>query len=111
MKSPTETDLVKACLKYLGTVRGVFAWRNNTGAVVSTYKGKTRLIRYGLKGSSDILGSFCGRFLAVEAKQPGERPTFEQAAFLDAIRATGGLALVVHDVMDLVRAIEMESKT
>lgn len=119
MKAPSETQLVKACLEYL-RLRGVMAWRNNSGA--TPYKGKDgkgRFVRYGLKGSSDILGVIPltvsgdgdrerGRFLGVEVKVPGKGPTEDQKQFLQNVTAAGGVALVVHSVDELKRDLDEE---
>jgi hypothetical protein len=102
MKAPRETDLVRSCLNLLHAV-GVFAWRNNTGAVVLRDGQKRRFFRAGLVGSSDIIGVLpgSGRMLAVECKQPGGRVTAGQRAFLDLVAAAGGAALVVSDLRQL----------
>ena len=105
-RSETETKLVYNCLQYL-KVKGIFAWRNNTGAAKAQYKGKRRFIRYGLKGSSDILGILPdGRFLAIECKRKGTYPTKDQRAFLKQIEANKGVALLVRNIADLIRALE-----
>lgn len=104
----TETDLVKTCLGYLD-IKGIDAWRNNSGAVVvpGSPGRKRRCIRYGKKGSSDILGMVPdGRFLAVECKRKGKYPTKEQRAFLAMVKRNNGIALLVRDVDDLIRGLE-----
>ena len=79
-------------------MRHVFAWRNNTGG----FKKNGHFYRFGLVGSSDILGVLPdGRFLAVECKRPGNRPTPAQDDFLKQVREKGGLALVVYEVQEL----------
>lgn len=104
MKASRETDLVRACLELL-QLRGVYAWRNNSGGAVM---GK-RFVRFGKKGSADILGVLGGgRILAVECKMPGRKPSPDQRAFLDAIAAAGGLALVVRNVGQLDDALRAE---
>ena len=103
LKAPRETHLVRACLDYL-RLRGVYCWRQNSGAAVFGQGKARRFVRMtrGVQGVSDILGILPGgRFVAVEAKMPGNRPTPDQAAFLDAVRAQGGVALVVTDVAEL----------
>jgi hypothetical protein len=102
VKAPREQDLVNACLRLL-RLRGVYAWRNNSGAFVLGQGKGRRFFRAGLVGSSDILGVLppSGRLLAVEVKRPGGRPTPHQQAFLDQVRAAGGVAAVVRDVADL----------
>jgi hypothetical protein len=108
VKAPRESDLVKACLQLL-KLRGVYCWRQNSGAAVFGQGKARRFVQMtrGVQGVSDILGILPGgRFLAVEAKRPGNWPTAHQEAFLDAVRAQGGVALVVHDVGELAAALE-----
>jgi len=97
-----EGAVLSACLDYLA-LRGVLAWRNNTGAV----RVEDRFLRFGRVGSSDILGVLNGgRLLAIECKAPGKKPTEEQQRFLDDVSMAGGLALCVDDVAKLVAALE-----
>ena len=80
--------------------RGILNFRNNVGCL----KDATgRMVRYGLyPGSSDIIGIMPdGRFLAIEVKKPGKKPTPEQLNFIEAIRRHGGGAGVAHGVEDL----------
>ena len=100
-----EGDLVKDCLRWLRGV-GCFVWKQNQGGMTGTHKGKSRFTRFAhVDGISDIIGiSPSGRFIAVEAKQPGKKPTAKQHAFLTAIAANGGLAVVAHDLIELEAA-------
>lgn len=98
-----EGELVKAALDYL-QLRGVYAWRNNTGA----YKpeGSDRYVRYGYRGSSDILGvTMDGRIVCVECKAQFGTVSTYQRAFLDEVRTRGGIALVVRPA-DYSRVID-----
>jgi len=97
-----ERDVLKDCLEYLN-LKGVFAWRNNTGAV----KVKSRFIKFGYKGSSDIIGILPnGRFLAIECKREnGGVLSQEQKEFLQTILKNKGLALVVHSVEELQKFV------
>ena len=83
-------------------------WRNNTGAMRDE---RGQLVRFGLcPGSADLigyrsitigpehLGQRVAVFTAVEVKAPTGRPTTEQLAFLDHIRAAGGLAGIARSV-------------
>jgi hypothetical protein len=114
MKAARESDLVKACLQLL-RLRGVVAWRTNSGAAVysATATARGRFVRFaGARGLSDIIGLLPphGRLLALEVKRPGRKPTADQAGFLDAVRAAGGLALVVDDVRQLAEALDGEGR-
>lgn len=90
-KKITEADIVPE-VRMAADECGAILWRNNTGA----YKDKGgRFIRYGLcVGSADWVGIWRGRFLAVECKAPGKKPTPEQISFIDAVNAAGGIAFI-----------------
>lgn len=109
MKTPRETELVRACLDLLKH-RGVHAWRNNSGAATLFGRGGDKqLVRFGLPGSSDILGILppVGRFLAVECKRPGGKLTATQRAFLDGVQEAGGVGLLIDDVKELDRELDL----
>ena len=95
----SEGDVVNSCLRYL-LMQGCYVWRNNTGG----YKpeGSKRYIRYGKKGSADIIGlTSTGRFIAVEAKFGRNKPTTEQLLFGNEIMRRGGIFVVAYSVDDL----------
>ena len=105
--TPREQDIQRAILQLL-TLRGIPAWRANTGAFKGTHNGVTRFVRFGTKGQADILGLLppSGRLLALEVKRPGGKLTREQDAFLRAITRAGGIAAMVtcpQDVDTLLR--------
>ncbi len=97
----SETALVNACLIWL-RCHGVMAWRNNTGAMTIRARGqRTRFVRFGIVGASDIFGVYQGRFVAVECKMSGRLPTVAQAAFLQEVNAHGGWGVIVYGVGQL----------
>ena len=97
-----ESLVLSGCLHYL-QAKGVFHWRNSVGAV---RVGPGRFMRFGRKGSSDILGCLPkGRFLAVECKALNGRLSPEQREFLEAIRKLGGLSVVVRSWQELDREL------
>jgi hypothetical protein len=107
-----EQDIVRACLDLL-QLRGVFSWRQNCGAVKQAGRRghRDRFIRFAsINGVSDILAVLPpnGRLLAIECKRPGNGPTEDQAAFLDAVTRRGGLAVVIYDVRDLAEILDRE---
>jgi hypothetical protein len=58
-------------------------------------------------GFSDLGGllSPTGRWLAVECKAPNGKLTDRQRLFLEAVKASGGVAVVVSDVEVLVQVL------
>ena len=99
----THRDLVSSCLLEL-TLHGLF-WSNNTGALRDA---NDRLVRYGLKGSSDILGLIAGRFVAVECKAGRDRQRKEQMAFERAVTNAGGVYILARSVDDVVERLVRE---
>jgi hypothetical protein len=99
----TPEGSVKAgVLKYL-KLRHIYCWSNPSGAA-RIRPGK--FMRFGLKGSADILGCLPdGRFLAVECKAGRGRLSPEQREFLADIKALGGLAVQVRGWRELDEAL------
>lgn len=58
------------------------------------------------KGVSDIIGIYKGRFLAIEVKKPGAKPTNHQWNFLKAVHENGGIALVARSVEDVAEILK-----
>lgn len=98
----THTQLVRDILVDISPL-GLF-WENNTGALPDRYG---RLVRYGLKGSSDILGCLKGRFIGIEVKVGADRQRKEQSAFQRAVEAAGGIYILARSVADVRRALEV----
>jgi len=97
-----EAPVLNGCLRYL-EIRGIYHWRNNTGAV-QVRPGE--FMRFGKKGSSDILGILPGgRLLCVECKSKEGRLSPEQKQFLDDALELGALALVVRSWQELDEAL------
>jgi hypothetical protein len=110
--STPEGEIVKAILEWLA-IWNIFAWRNNTGAVATpaSPNSPSRFVRYGLKGSADIIGILNdGRFLAIECKTAKGRPTVEQRSFLDEIEYRGGVAILARSIEDVEHALIHPSK-
>jgi hypothetical protein len=100
----THSDLINECLLALSPL-GLF-WSNRTGAV----KVDGRFIRYGLVGSSDILGMLnpSGRMIGVECKIGRDPQRKAQRAFMLAVRRAGGIYLLVHSVDELQNMLALE---
>lgn len=98
-----EQDLVRSALHLLQAF-GCFVWRQNQGGM-KTQSGYVRFSH--ANGISDIIGVMPdGRFLAAEAKMPGNKPTREQRAFLDTINEQGGLGVVFYNLDELADAVK-----
>lgn len=106
LSAPESERALMIRIRYaVASMEGVLIWRNNCG--VDTTRG----VRYGLAvGSADLIGivrtaSGVGRFLALEVKRPGQRPTAEQRRWLDAVRRAGGYAALVRSVDEARAAV------
>lgn len=104
----TANALTGHILEYLA-LRGVMAWRNNTGsyAVPASREHRRRFIRYGAEGSGDILGALPGgRFLSIEVKVGRDRLRDSQREWMERVNVSGGLAIVARSVEDVERYVE-----
>jgi hypothetical protein len=94
-------------------LRGILAWRSNNTGIFDPSKKRFRAFR-GLKGVSDILGILTqevnltdgrtvvqGMMLAVECKKAGNRPSPEQAWFLEEVNRRGGVGIWVTSLREL----------
>jgi hypothetical protein len=111
-----ESDVLTACLQWL-TLKGVWAWRQNQGAIPLKGGGYRRFV--GLKGVADILGILpqrvqvvgqaasvtFGNLLAVETKKRTGKLRPEQVEFLKQVNDRGGIGLWVRSVDDLERQL------
>lgn len=68
-------------------------WANNTGMI----KTEDRVVRFGLKGSSDIIGIYKGLFLGIEVKTGNAKQSKFQLNFEKMICAQGGIYVLIND--------------
>jgi hypothetical protein len=85
------------------------AWANrvNSGVFRPQRKdGSTGYVRAGFVGLSDIIGQLkTGEFLACEVKRRDKAPTEPQEAFLERVRASGGVAFIARSIDDVFEAL------
>lgn len=76
--------------------------------MAAEYKGKTRYIHFaGVTGISDIIGMTpSGQFLSIECKVGRNTPTKEQTEFMERVRRAGGVALLVYNSDQLLKALK-----
>ena len=105
MKVEKEADIQKAILDFLRLKRYVVTKHYST-----VFKGSRDTGYYpvpiGDKGVSDIIGcSPTGRFIAVEVKKPGGSASDDQIAYLENIRAAGGIGFTAWSLDDALDAL------
>ncbi len=87
-----ESDIVKAIVQYLKTVKNCFFWKEHGGM-------------YGTAGIPDIIACIDGRFYGFEVKTEEGTPTKLQLSTIRKINAAGGIALVVRSVEEVKAVI------
>lgn len=100
----TEADIMRE-IQVAVSGLGHRVLRNNVGALKDA---NGRWVQFGLcKGSSDLIGwTSAGRFLAIEVKSSTGRATKEQIAFIEAVRASGGVAFVARSADEALSALK-----
>lgn len=100
----SETEIVQLA-RLEASKLGYTLFRNNTGALKDA---RGRWVQFGLcKGSADLVGwhNKTGRFVAIECKMPGKKPTQEQHCFIDAVNKAGGIAGWITSIEDLKKIL------
>lgn len=106
----SEHEIQARILERLGFIREGFFWRENSGMVKQQDAyGKTRMWRAGIKGIADIIGVYKGRFVAIEVKAKGKKPSTFQIAYLERVKQCGGIAFVCDDDKQVVQMLEKEA--
>ena len=100
----TEVEIQAEVLVALRSHPAVaFVHRQNSGV----FRASARTIKAGFPGCPDIIGMLKGgRYLAVEVKKRGCKPSQEQSTFLDKVAESGGAAFVAHSAAEAVEWIE-----
>ena len=92
----SHTNLIKLSLIALSKNDLATAWQNDTG-VARSMTGD-RVIKFGFKGSSDIIGiTRTGKFLAVEIKTGKDDLRPEQKVFKKVIEENGGKYFLIRN--------------
>lgn len=106
-----EQLVQKAILEWLA-VKRIYAMRMQTGAVVSTYKGKTRAIQFGIQGQADILALYpcydCNRGVIptwIEVKSNIGRQSELQRSFEVDVVSRGHCYILARSVDDVENAL------
>jgi hypothetical protein len=96
-----EHVLQRQVLAHLHQLPRCFFWRANTG---SARRG-SQVVRFGLPGQSDILGTAAGRFVAIELKTDVGRQSAEQRTFQASVERGGGLYILARSLDDALNPI------
>ena len=103
-----ETEIVKSILDYLG-YKKIISWRNQSGMIFGSHKGKQWAVKMGKKGVADIIGVMpdgSGRIMCLEVKTEKGNPTQDQTDFLDSVKKAGGVAEIVRSIDDVIKVIK-----
>lgn len=99
-----ESSLYNPC-RLAASECGVVLFRNQRykGQIVKDGKITEARADCGLTdGASDLIGwDSQGRFVAIEVKVKGNKPSPDQVSFIEAVRAAGGIAGVVYGPEDV----------
>lgn len=93
----TESQLVNSLLEYCERIN-VFAKRQNTGAYKTERGG---FVRFGVKGSGDIIIVIGGQHIEVEAKVGKNKQSTSQKEYQNRLEDAGGLYWLCYSLEDL----------
>lgn len=99
---PKESEVQRAILDYL-ELRGIFHYRNNSGAFK---REDGHFYRFGAVGSPDIVCVIKGYFIGLEVKSPTGSQSADQKQFQSHLEKAGGFYFVVRSIDDAQRAFQ-----
>jgi len=107
--SEEHTNLVNKTVFTVGSSKYARVWKNATG-VARAMDNDNRIIRFGLPGSSDILGVVnSGHILCLECKTGDAKQNKQQRNFQKMIDSMGGIYILVRPetnvLLEVKRAI------
>ena len=105
MRDATEGEIKKTIADYLRLKKYIVINHRNVGI----YKQDTQKyipLPSGEKGVSDLLAcSPEGRFVAIEVKKKGGRPSPDQVEFIERIKKSGGIAFIAYSLDEVMGII------
>lgn len=119
MAKGPEAQIQAAIIDYLAVER-IWHKRMNSGAVVSQYKGKSRMIRYGEAGMADILATpmfkrtdgvhiVVMKFIVplwIEVKTAKGKQTEAQELFQKEVESQGHFYIIARSIEDVRNFLE-----
>lgn len=106
--SSSEAEIENEILVFLSKIKGGYFWKNTSGGFFDGAAFRRHSSPFAIRGTSDIIGLFAGRFVALEVKDAKGKATKEQLAFIEKVRSRGGVGAVVRSIAD-TRAFFLES--
>jgi hypothetical protein len=98
----SEQDIVHAAIEAVNASNLALVWRNHSGSV----RVRRGYMHLAPKGSPDIVGILCdGRFVGLEMKKPGEKPSAVQEEWRTRFLALGGVAACVHSANETLAVL------
>jgi penicillin-binding protein-related factor A (putative recombinase) len=104
-----EKDIEKLIMDWLRLFPHCKVWKNHSQGTYDRFRGTHRKNKgkYSINGTSDILGIFKTKFLAIEVKRPStrKRVTKDQAKFLKEMEKLGAIAFVATSIEDVQKEL------
>ncbi|MGE0525865.1 MAG: VRR-NUC domain-containing protein [Bdellovibrionales bacterium] len=94
-RGPREHAIERQIRTFLAA-KGIFHWKAKT---VGTWDPRQKIFRKTagyMKGVSDLIGIYNGRFLAIEVKSFSGKPSQDQLLFQHRVRENGGIAFIAR---------------
>ena len=98
-----ESDLQKSVIQYL-TIKHIFHYRQNSGAIVTERKGKKGFYRFtSMNGLPDIVCVYRGQYVGLEMKSNKGKLSENQIMFREKLEQAGGKYIEVRDLDTIIK--------
>ena len=99
-----EKDTQKAILDYLNTI-GAVAIKIYNGGIFNPKNQRYFFPYQNQYGVSDIIACYKGKFIAIEVKSPGRKPTDFQLEFLQRVKNCGGIGIWTDNIDEVINVL------
>lgn len=102
----SEKEIQDSIIQWLTIVK-IFHYRQNTGGMLKEYTRKDgstskSMVRFGVKGASDIVCVVKGMYIAIEVKDHKGKQSPDQVEFQRALEAEGGRYILVRSLDEVM---------
>lgn len=100
----SERDIQRTICDWL-TLKRIFWYRQNSGAMAGTHNGKRRFFRFGWPGAPDIIAVIDGRYVGIEVKSTKGCQSQAQFHFQKSLEKAGARYILARSIEDVERGL------
>lgn len=101
-----ESDIQRQITDWL-TLHRYFWYRQNSGAMAGSHKGKRWFVRFAKPGAPDIVCVINGIYVGIEVKNERGEQSQAQVDFEHELRRAGGIYVLARSLNDVIKVCSL----